>query len=155
MSVATASAVLRVLFTSTISRALPRAIAASAVAHPTFPVPMIPSFMVFLRSTVLTSGSRRYFTEPRVSTVHTRIAGPCANGATHQCLPSASIPEYENKDPARRCAQRWLRHIAAVGCLSGEAVLRVSFHGGYSRSGDRERATSPRLGRRSQSKAKD
>jgi hypothetical protein len=45
MSVATASAVRRVRFTSTISRALPRATAASAMAHPTLPVPMMPSFM--------------------------------------------------------------------------------------------------------------
>src|ERR1700688_3851647 len=34
-----------VRLTSTISRALPRATAASAMAQPTFPVPMMPSFM--------------------------------------------------------------------------------------------------------------
>src|ERR1700682_132894 len=45
MSVATASAVRRVRFTSTISRALPRVTAASAIAHPTLPVPMMPSFI--------------------------------------------------------------------------------------------------------------
>src|SRR5215469_2071441 len=45
MSVATASAVLRVRLTSTISRALPRVTAASAMALPTFPVPTMPSFM--------------------------------------------------------------------------------------------------------------
>jgi hypothetical protein len=49
MSVATASAVRRVRFTSTISRALPRVTAASAIAHPTLPVPMMPSF-IFLVS---------------------------------------------------------------------------------------------------------
>jgi len=48
MSVATASAVFLVRFTSTISRALPRVTAASAVAQPTLPVPMMPSFMDLL-----------------------------------------------------------------------------------------------------------
>src|SRR4029077_18080542 len=42
---ATASAVLRVRLTSTISRALPRAVAANAQAQPTLPVPMIPIFI--------------------------------------------------------------------------------------------------------------
>src|ERR1700761_9071527 len=45
MSVATASAVLRVRLTSTISRALPRLTAAMAQAQPTVPAPMMPSFM--------------------------------------------------------------------------------------------------------------
>src|SRR5260370_668582 len=49
MSVATASAVLRVRLTSTISRALPRVTAASAMAHPTWPVPTMPSFIRLLR----------------------------------------------------------------------------------------------------------
>src|SRR5262249_46258572 len=48
MSVATASAVLRVRLTSTISRALPRVTAASAIAHPTWPVPTMPSFIRLL-----------------------------------------------------------------------------------------------------------
>src|SRR4029077_11494886 len=47
MSVATASAVLRVRLTSTISRALLRVTAASAMAQPTLPVPTTPSFMGF------------------------------------------------------------------------------------------------------------
>src|ERR1700730_794316 len=45
MSVATASAVRRVRLTSTISRALPRVTAASAIAQPTLPVPMMASFI--------------------------------------------------------------------------------------------------------------
>src|SRR3954453_15569493 len=44
MSVATASAVLRVRLTRTISRALPRVTAAIAQAQPTLPVPIIPIF---------------------------------------------------------------------------------------------------------------
>src|SRR5277367_5802493 len=58
MSVATASAVRRVRFTSTISRALPRVTAASAMAHPTLPVPMMPSFMRSLRVGCRTVASR-------------------------------------------------------------------------------------------------
>src|SRR5262252_9210035 len=45
MSVATASAVLRLRLTRTISRALPRLTAAIAQAQPTLPVPIIPIFM--------------------------------------------------------------------------------------------------------------
>src|SRR5262249_20534621 len=45
MSVATASAVLRVRLTRTISRALPRVTAAIAHAQPTLPVPIIPIFI--------------------------------------------------------------------------------------------------------------
>src|SRR6266508_6819675 len=44
MSVATASGVLRVRLTRTISRALPRVSAAMAHAQPTLPVPIIPIF---------------------------------------------------------------------------------------------------------------
>src|SRR5437016_3935581 len=47
MSVATASAVLRVRLTSTISRALPRVRAAIAQAQPTLPVPIMPIFTDF------------------------------------------------------------------------------------------------------------
>src|SRR5690348_3979620 len=46
MSVATASAILRVRLTSTTSRALPRMTVAMAQAQPTFPVPTMPIFMV-------------------------------------------------------------------------------------------------------------
>src|ERR1700686_4165838 len=59
MSVATASAVRRVRFTSTISRALPRATAASAMAHPTLPVPIMPSFMAGLQAGSSRSARRR------------------------------------------------------------------------------------------------
>jgi hypothetical protein len=45
MSVATASDVYRVRLTKTISRALPRTVAAMAQAQPTFPVPTIPIFI--------------------------------------------------------------------------------------------------------------
>src|SRR5262252_7686524 len=45
MSVATASAVLRLRLTRTISRALPRLTAAMAQAQPTLPVPIIPILM--------------------------------------------------------------------------------------------------------------
>src|SRR5262249_24675383 len=44
MSLATASAVLRLRLTRTISRALPRLTAAMAQAQPTLPVPIIPIF---------------------------------------------------------------------------------------------------------------
>src|SRR5438270_12077519 len=47
MSVATASAVLRVRLTSTISRALPRVRAAIAHAQPTLPAPIMPIFTDF------------------------------------------------------------------------------------------------------------
>src|SRR6266478_9069764 len=47
MSVATASAVLRLRLTSTISRALPRLTAAMAQAQPTLPVPIMPIFTGF------------------------------------------------------------------------------------------------------------
>jgi hypothetical protein len=46
ISVATASAVLRVRFTKTIARALLRRVAAIAQAHPTLPAPTIPIFIV-------------------------------------------------------------------------------------------------------------
>src|SRR5258705_13390044 len=47
MSVAPASAVLRLRLTSTISRALPRLTAAMAQAQPTLPVPIMPIFTGF------------------------------------------------------------------------------------------------------------
>src|ERR1700722_830490 len=59
MSVATASAVRRVRLTSMISRALPRATAASAIARPTLPVPMMPSFMRQSPNDLLASRSAR------------------------------------------------------------------------------------------------
>src|SRR5258708_17906351 len=62
MSVATASAVLRLRLTSTISRALPRLTAAMAQAQPTLPVPIMPIFTGFAR---LALSRRRCSGRPR------------------------------------------------------------------------------------------
>src|SRR5215467_14844520 len=58
MSVATASAVLRLRLSKTISRALPRLTAAMAQAQPTLPVPIMPIFMSLSFAGALHSGKR-------------------------------------------------------------------------------------------------